>query len=159
MTSNVGSRQILELVGQQKLHRAQNNDLKKKKKRRGVGEGSSTTTFEEFFMGNEGVNGDDSTLLVESMVAAEEYSALSEVVQEELQKEMKPELLNRIDEIIVLNAQYSSHFRRLRSRLVKMLWLEDAIILPFSYKTHSVESERGCSLLCRGDTTSSEASS
>ncbi len=42
---------------------------------------------------------------------------------------------------------------------IKMLWLENAIILPFSYKSHLVESERGCSLLCRGDTTSSEASS
>ena len=119
MTSNVGSRQILELVGQQRLQRAQNNGLRmKKKKRRGVGEGSSASTFEEFVMGNEGVNGDDSALLVESMVAAEEYSALSEVVQEELQKEMKPELLNRIDEIIVFSPLDDDNLRDIAIAIV-----------------------------------------
>ena len=97
MTSNVGSRKILELVGQQKLARAMNGfeevgERRKKKKRRGGDEISSS--FEEYVMGEDGdeeaTNGSVSSLAN----AAQEYSALSEVVQEELQKEMKPELLN-----------------------------------------------------------------
>jgi ATP-dependent Clp protease ATP-binding subunit ClpC len=116
MTSNVGSRQILELVSQQRLQRAQNSGLRKKKKRRGGGEEGSTT-FEEFVMGNEGLNGDDSAI-VESMLAAEEYSALSEVVQEELQKEMKPELLNRIDEIIVFSPLDDDNLRDIATAIV-----------------------------------------
>jgi len=117
MTSNVGSRQILELVSQQGLQRAQNNGLRKKKKRRGGGGEEGSTTFEEFVMGNEDLNGDDSAL-VESMIAAEEYSALSEVVQEELQKEMKPELLNRIDEIIVFSPLDDDNLRDIANAIV-----------------------------------------
>ena len=114
MTSNVGSRQILELVGQQRLQRVQNNGLRKKKKRRSSG---GEETFEEFVMGNEGVNGDDSAMM-ESMVAAEEYSALSEVVQNELQQEMKPELLNRIDEIIVFSPLDDDNLRDIATAIV-----------------------------------------
>lgn len=114
MTSNVGSRQILELVGQQRLQRVQNNGLRKKKKRRSSG---GEETFEEFVMGNEDVNGDDSAMM-ESMVAAEEYSALSEVVQNELQQEMKPELLNRIDEIIVFSPLDDDNLRDIATAIV-----------------------------------------
>jgi hypothetical protein len=45
MTSNVGSRQILELVGRQRLERATN--ARKKKKRRAGGE-ESQTSFEDY---------------------------------------------------------------------------------------------------------------
>ena len=114
MTSNVGSRQILELVGQQRLQRAQNNGIRKKKKRRSSG---GEETFEEFVMGNESLNGDDSAMM-ESMVAAEEYSALSEVVQNELQQEMKPELLNRIDEIIVFSPLDDDNLRDIATAIV-----------------------------------------
>ena len=114
MTSNVGSRQILELVGQQRLQRAQNNGIRKKKKRRSSG---GEETFEEFVMGNESLNGDDIAMM-ESMVAAEEYSALSEVVQNELQQEMKPELLNRIDEIIVFSPLDDDNLRDIATAIV-----------------------------------------
>jgi ATP-dependent Clp protease ATP-binding subunit ClpC len=56
--------------------------------------------------------------MVESMIAAEEYSALSEVVQEELQKEMKPELLNRIDEIIVFSPLDDDNLRDIATAIV-----------------------------------------
>ena len=50
--------------------------------------------------------------------AAEEYSALSEVVQDELQKEMKPELLNRIDEIIVFSPLDNDNMRDIAHAMV-----------------------------------------
>jgi ATP-dependent Clp protease ATP-binding subunit ClpA len=55
---------------------------------------------------------------VSSSVAAEEYAALSEVVQEELQKEMKPELLNRIDEIIVFSPLDNENLRDIAHAIV-----------------------------------------
>ncbi len=105
MTSNVGSRQILELVGRQRLERAKN--ARKKKRRRTDGGGESSTSFEDYVMGG-GINGgsettDDFMSTISPYELAEESSALSEIVQDELQKEMKPELLNRIDEIIVFS--------------------------------------------------------
>jgi ATP-dependent Clp protease ATP-binding subunit ClpC len=118
MTSNVGSQKILELVAQQRLQRSRNGgDRRKKKKRR---EGSSS--FEEYVMG-QGVNGGSNGVVddledVSSSVAAEEYAALSEVVQEELQKEMKPELLNRIDEIIVFSPLDNENLRDIAHAIV-----------------------------------------
>lgn len=125
MTSNVGSRKILNLVGQQKLERAVSSggDRRKKKKRRGGDE--SPTSFEDYVMGEEeGLNGNTGGDMqsygggASSMQAAEEYSALSEVVQEELQNEMKPELLNRIDEIIVFSPLDDENLRDIAIAIV-----------------------------------------
>ncbi len=121
MTSNVGSQKILELVAQQRLQRSRNGgERRKKKKRRGEGSGS----FEEYVMGEE-INGgsgmrDPIAGLedVSTSVAAEEYAALSEVVQEELQREMKPELLNRIDEIIVFSPLDNENLRDIAYAIV-----------------------------------------
>merc|ERR1711966_466648 len=130
MTSNVGSQKILELVGRQKLERLSNGDgsgeRRKKKKRRGGEDGSAS--FEDFVMGdglngNGGENSLDEQLNgnsphLSAQVAAEEYSALSEVVQEELQNEMKPELLNRIDEIIVFSPLDGENLRDIATAIV-----------------------------------------
>ena len=127
MTSNVGSHRIMELVGRQRLERARNGDgsgeRRKKKKRRGV-EG-------EEYANGEGLNGDSGEMMDEHPnggsfphvtsslnQAAEEYSALSEVVQDELQKEMKPELLNRIDEIIVFSPLDNDNMRDIAHAMV-----------------------------------------
>ncbi|KAL7554160.1 hypothetical protein ACHAWF_017691 [Thalassiosira exigua] len=108
MTSNVGSRRILELVAKQRMARAgaAGSGERRKKKKRRTGEESS---FEDFVMG-EGPNGDgaddfqpNGTPHPPLATSAEEYGALSEVVQEELQASMRPELLNRIDDIIVFS--------------------------------------------------------
>ena len=120
MTSNVGSRQILELVGRQRLERAKN--ARKKKKRRAGGGEESPTSFEEYVMG-QGVNGNSESMIEYSSASspyelAEEYSALSEIVQEELQKEMKPELLNRIDEIIVFSPLDDDNLRDIAKAIV-----------------------------------------
>jgi len=120
MTSNVGSRQILELVGRQRLERAKN--ARKKKKRRVDGGEESSTSFEQYVMG-EGVNGNSETRLESPSASspyelAEEYSALSEIVQDELQKEMKPELLNRIDEIIVFSPLDDDNLRDIARAIV-----------------------------------------
>lgn len=127
MTSNVGSRKILELVGQQRMERAMSGgggERRKKKKRRGD---ESPTSFEEYVMGGEeeDTNGDSATTLngqvngsAASLNAAAEYSALSEVVQDELQKEMKPELLNRIDEIIVFSPLDDENLRDIAIAIV-----------------------------------------
>merc|ERR1711966_478138 len=119
MTSNVGSRKILELVGQQKLQRAMNGDVsgeRRKKKKRRAGEDS----FEDFVMGDddeiEQPNGNSPKVM--TLDDAEEYAALSEVVQEELQNEMKPELLNRIDEIIVFSPLDSDNLRDIAVAIV-----------------------------------------
>ncbi len=115
MTSNVGSAKIMELVGKQKLQRAMGGGERRKKKKRRGSEGG----FEEYVMGGE-VNGDagefdsDTT----SLDAAEDYAALSEVVQEELTKEMKPELLNRIDEIIVFSPLGDENLRDIAKAIV-----------------------------------------
>ena len=119
MTSNVGSQKILELVAQQRLRRSRSGgDRRKKKKRRGEG----TSSFEEYVMGGEQFNGGSEMTNgleeVSSSVAAEEYAALSEVVQEELQKEMKPELLNRIDEIIVFSPLDNENLRDIAYAIV-----------------------------------------
>ncbi|EED94182.1 member of the clp superfamily, regulatory gamma subunit [Thalassiosira pseudonana CCMP1335] len=53
-----------------------------------------------------------------SLDAAEDYAALSEVVQEELTKEMKPELLNRIDEIIVFSPLGDENLRDIAKAIV-----------------------------------------
>jgi ATP-dependent Clp protease ATP-binding subunit ClpC len=121
MTSNVGSQKILELVAQQRQQRARNGvERRKKKKRRSDGSGS----FEDYVMGEE-INGDSGMVDpyngledVSSDIAAEEYIALSEVVQEELQKEMKPELLNRIDEIIVFSPLDNENLRDIAYAIV-----------------------------------------
>ena len=116
MTSNVGSQQILELVGRQRLERAK-NARKRKKKRTGGGE-ESPTSFEDYVMGK-GANGsDDCSSGITPYVLAEEYSALSEIVQDELQKEMKPELLNRIDEIIVFSPLDDDNLRDIARAIV-----------------------------------------
>ena len=117
MTSNVGSRQILELVGRQRLERATN--ARKKKKRRAGGE-ESQTSFEDYVMGGGSVNGnvDNYSSNVSPSDLAEEYSALSEIVQDELQKEMKPELLNRIDEIIVFSPLDDENLRDIARAIV-----------------------------------------
>ncbi len=99
MTSNVGSRKIMELVGQQRLERAMSGggERRKKKKRRS-GEEGETTSFEEYVMGEETSAAETMEIKANGVTtsnAAEQYAALSEVVQEELQQEMKPELLNR----------------------------------------------------------------
>jgi ATP-dependent Clp protease ATP-binding subunit ClpC len=120
MTSNVGSRQILELVGRQRLERAKN--ARKKKKRRNDGGEESSTSFEDYVMGR-GINGGSETMVDHTSVIsphelAEEYSALSEIVQDELQKEMKPELLNRIDEIIVFSPLDDENLRDIARAIV-----------------------------------------
>lgn len=125
MTSNVGSQRIMELVGQQRLARAMNEsggERRKKKKRRG--DEDTPTSFEDYVMGEE-VNGNSETIDVQpngssspSATDAEEYAALSEVVQDELQKEMKPELLNRIDEIIVFSPLGSDNLRDIAHAIV-----------------------------------------
>lgn len=108
MTSNVGSQKIMELVGHQRRNRV-NGDVtvKRKKKRR-------TEGFEEYVMGDDdmNVNGDSTAHTIE------EYAALSSVVQEELQNEMKPELLNRIDEIIVFSPLENSNMRAIATAIV-----------------------------------------
>mmetsp|Transcript_23328 Transcript_23328/g.49278 ORF Transcript_23328/g.49278 Transcript_23328/m.49278 type:complete len:1110 (-) Transcript_23328:99-3428(-) len=123
MTSNVGSRKILELVGQQRIERAlsgQGGEGRRKKKKRRSEDGEGSTSFEDFVMGDDGVNGDEQTPTngVTSATVADEYSALSEVVQEELQKEMRPELLNRIDEIIVFNPLEETELRDIAHAIV-----------------------------------------
>lgn len=117
MTSNVGSRQILELVGRQRLERATN--ARKKKKRRAGGE-ESQTSFEDYVMGGgrSGVIIDNYSNDISPSDLAEEYSALSEIVQDELQKEMKPELLNRIDEIIVFSPLDDENLRDIARAIV-----------------------------------------
>jgi ATP-dependent Clp protease ATP-binding subunit ClpC len=71
-----------------------------------------------------GVNGGDGENMVDNTSAisphelAEEYSAQSEIVQDELQKEMKPELLNRIDEIIVFSPLDDDNLRDIASAIV-----------------------------------------
>lgn len=113
MTSNVGSRRIMELVGQQRLNRAMGGgNARRKKKRR-------TEGFEEYVMGDEDINGEFSAANGDSgLHATEEYAALSSVVQEELQKEMKPELLNRIDEIIVFSPLENNNLRDITNAIV-----------------------------------------
>lgn len=122
MTSNVGSSRIMKLVGQQKLARMANGDggerIRKKKKRRAGEDG--TPSFEDFVMGDE-VNGDTEPNGISpngSLNAAQEYAALSEVVQEELQNEMRPELLNRIDEIIVFSPLDNDNLRDIAHAIV-----------------------------------------
>jgi len=120
MTSNVGSRKILELVGQQKLERLMNangggGELRKKKKRR-VGD-DSPTSFEEYVMGEDTVD-EQTNGSSTDVTAAQEYAALSEIVQEELQQEMKPELLNRIDEIIVFSPLDDENLRDIAHAIV-----------------------------------------
>ena len=118
MTSNVGSQRIMELVGKQRMERAMSGDSGehgKKEKRRGGEE--TPASYEDFVMGysedsDEQVNGSSSP------TAADEYAALSEVVQDELQKEMKPELLNRIDEIIVFSPLESDNLRDITRAIV-----------------------------------------
>mmetsp|Transcript_40868 Transcript_40868/g.73664 ORF Transcript_40868/g.73664 Transcript_40868/m.73664 type:complete len:1052 (-) Transcript_40868:71-3226(-) len=133
MTSNVGSRKILELVGRQKLERAlseqggeQGGERGKKKKRRG--EEGSPASFEEYVMGDDeelnnsyGINSESeqpTNGVTPLNTAAEEYAALSEVVHEELQQEMKPELLNRIDEIIVFSPLDNANLRDIAHAIV-----------------------------------------
>ena len=130
MTSNVGSRKILELVSQQKLERAVSSggggagEVRRKKKKRRVGDGDeSTTSFEDYVLGDEGTNGDsgangDINGSTAASLEADEYSALSEVVQDELQNEMKPELLNRIDEIIVFSPLDDENLRDIATAIV-----------------------------------------
>lgn len=118
MTSNVGSRQILELVGRQRLERATNA---RKKKKRGAGGEESQTSFEDYVMGGgSGVNSNIDNYSSDTSPSdlAEEYSALSEIVQDELQKEMKPELLNRIDEIIVFSPLDDENLRDIARAIV-----------------------------------------
>jgi len=124
MTSNVGSCKILELVGQQRLERALSGQgeegARRKKKKRRVGEdGGPASSFEEYVMG-EGTNGDaaEQTNGATSANKMDEYAALSEVVQDELQKEMKPELLNRIDEIIVFSPLDEENLRDIAKAIV-----------------------------------------
>ena len=103
MTSNVGSRRILELVGQQRAERAMINgggERRKKKKRRAEEDGAlgANPSFEDYVLGEE-VNGGslmdaNGSGVDASARANEEYSALSEVVQDELQNEMRPELVS-----------------------------------------------------------------
>jgi len=118
MTSNVGSHRILDLVAQQKLQRSRSGGERRKKKKK-RGEGSSS--FEEYVMGEE-ANGDNEMSNgleeISSSVAAEEYAALSEVVQDELQKEMRPELLNRMDEIIVFSPLDNENLRDIAYAIV-----------------------------------------
>lgn len=115
MTSNVGSARIMELVGQQRVNRAMSSGtVRRKKKRR-------TEGFEEYVMGDEEVHTDagGQTINGESgSSSAEEYAALSAVVQEELQNEMKPELLNRIDEIIVFSPLESNNLQDISTAIV-----------------------------------------
>jgi ATP-dependent Clp protease ATP-binding subunit ClpA len=114
MTSNVGSRKIMELVGQQRLNRAMSDGaVRRKKKRRSEG-------FEEYVMGDDTVNGDGEPYVNGDLGAhtTEEYAELSSVVQEELQKEMKPELLNRIDEIIVFSPLENSNLKDISAAIV-----------------------------------------
>lgn len=118
MTSNIGSHKILDLVAQQKLQRSRSGgERRKKKKKRGDG----SSSFEEYVMGEE-VNGGSGMMNgleeISSSVAAEEYAALSEVVQEELQKEMRPELLNRIDEIITFSPLDNENLRDIAYAIV-----------------------------------------
>jgi ATP-dependent Clp protease ATP-binding subunit ClpC len=120
MTSNVGSRQILELVRRQRLECAKN--ARKKKRRRSEGGEESSSSFEDYVMGR-GVNGGGETTIdyISAMSPhelAEEYSARSEIVQDELQKEMKPELLNRIDEIIVFSPLDDDNLRDIARAIV-----------------------------------------
>jgi len=129
MTSNVGGRKILDLVRQQKMERAlssqEGGDVRRKKKKRRVGEeGSPASSFEEYVMGEE-TNGDSNEMaelktngVTSEATAAQEYSALSEVVQDELQNEMKPELLNRIDEIIVFSPLDDENLRDIAHAIV-----------------------------------------
>jgi len=151
MTSNVGSRKILELVGRQKLERAlseqggeQGGERGKKKKRRG--EEGSPASFEEYVMGDDeelnnsyGINSESeqpTNGVTPLNTAAEEYAALSEVVHEELQQEMKPELLNRIDEIIVFSPLDNANLRDIAHAIVdasiERAFKEKSIRLPVS---------------------------
>ena len=114
MTSNVGSQRIMELVGQQKLNRTMGgSEGRRKKKRR-------TEGFEEYVMGDDEVNGDGALIVNgdSATLATEEYAALSSVVQEELQREMKPELLNRIDEIIVFSPLENNNLKDISTAIV-----------------------------------------
>ncbi len=122
MTSNIGSRRILELVRQQRMRRMTNGagsetGGRKKKKRRGDGGG----TFEEYVMGDE-VYGDSSGYMddssAQSQLDAEDYAELSEAVQDELAKEMKPELLNRIDEIVCFSPLADNDLRAIAHAIV-----------------------------------------
>lgn len=127
MTSNVGSRRILELVGQQRAERAMSGgggERRKKKKRRADEDGvpASNPSFEDYVLG-EGVNGGSSmdangSGVDDSARANEEYAALSEVVQDELQNEMRPELLNRIDEIVVFSPLDDENLRDIAYAIV-----------------------------------------
>jgi ATP-dependent Clp protease ATP-binding subunit ClpC len=114
MTSNVGSQKIMELVGQQRLNRAMGGAERRKTKKR------RTEGFEEYVMGDK-VNDEGDMMHLngdKGFDAVEEYAALSEVVQEELSKEMKPELLNRIDEIIVFSPLESNNLRDIAIAIV-----------------------------------------
>ena len=114
MTSNVGSHKIMELVSQQRLNRDMGDGSARRKKKR------RTEGFEEYVMGDDEVNGGGEFAANgdTGSHATEEYAALSSVVQEELQKEMKPELLNRIDEIIVFSPLESNNLRDISTAIV-----------------------------------------
>jgi len=140
MTSNIGSRRILELVGQQRMRRMTNGSGsgaggRRKKKRRVDGGG----TFEEYVMGDE-VNGDNSGYMGEpsaqSEQDAEDYAELSEAVQDELAKEMKPELLNRIDEIVCFSPLADNDLRSIAhaivDRTIERAYKERMIQLSYS---------------------------
>lgn len=118
MTSNVGSHRIMELVSKQRMERAISGDsgeVRKKKKRRGGEE--TPASYEDFVMGYSESAGEEANGS-SSPTVADEYAALSEVVQDELQKEMKPELLNRIDEIIVFSPLESDNLRDIARAIV-----------------------------------------
>ena len=116
MTSNVGSKRILEISG--KRDNAVNGARKKKKKRRGD-DGDSAPEI-----------GDETVSVKEEST----YAAISDAVKEELEDAMKPELLNRIDEIITFSPLGGSELRSI-------------VELTLAQAIGRAQSERGITIL------------
>jgi len=122
MTSNVGSMRILDLVDEQRMARlidagangANGQVVRRKKKKRRAEGGPS---FEASVFGDDDEE-EPSPNAVSPERAAAEYAALSAVVQEELKAEMKPELLNRIDEIITFSPLGGADLRDIARAIV-----------------------------------------
>mmetsp|Transcript_31237 Transcript_31237/g.46185 ORF Transcript_31237/g.46185 Transcript_31237/m.46185 type:complete len:1030 (+) Transcript_31237:221-3310(+) len=125
MTSNVGSRRILEVAGDHDRKRTENGGGRvgvadtvestsngelepptpptgKRKRGRGRVVDETVPTAEEE---------------AEALLTASEYAEMCTVVKEELENSLKPELLNRIDEIVVFSPLRSDDLRSI-SRLL-----------------------------------------
>ena len=122
MTSNVGSMRILDLVDEQRMARlidaganGGNGQVVRRKKKKRRAEGGPS--FEDSVFGDDDEE-EPSPNAVSLERAAAEYAALSAVVQEELKAEMKPELLNRIDEIITFSPLGGADLRDIARAIV-----------------------------------------